>query len=298
MIEIIKNIKEEIKKSQKRYENVEKEFERKNGVFEHKSTEELFLLDNVSPDEWREFIQKIPVTDMLAGISDKELDIALSTSKKFPHVQKYRAEQKNYYNELESYLNNNNQANLSSIFGNFESSEEELKDELKNYNQSQFFIPKNLMSFLKFSSSTGGDFYFFGQEIDRFGIAENIIIRELIEDEIFPSFMIRFLILGDYCGGSIGTWLYDREVEDSEILFLDYEANTIQIVSKSMKNFTQRALKCYQEKVEQDYFEPSDEALQIIHSIDGEDVLPDAYEYSLTFTEDYPEHWQEIITDS
>lgn len=201
------------------------------------------------------------------------------------------------YETIKKRLHNDLKLNFWQITSGYGVSVKELSYELKEYKQSNYSVPKNLITFLKFSSSTGGRFCFFGQNLNSFGIADNEVIRNLIDDDIFPAFMIRFLVLGDCEGGSIGTWLYDNVVEDSEILFLDYEEQTIQIVSNSMKNFTQRALKCYHEDIEQDYFEPSDKALEIIREIDGDNVLPDSYTYSLSFTEDWLEHWQEIIKD-
>lgn len=297
MIELIKLIKTEISKSKQKNKYLERQFEEENGVFDHQSKENLLSLDNATDSEWKNFIKQIPVLDPIAGITDEELTAALENSGKFPNFLEYRKKIESYYKKLESEIAQDKKANFFSLFCGYGLSVDDLNYELAEYKQGQLVIPKNILSFLKFSSSTGGRFCFFGEYVDDFGIADNQVIRDLIDDELFPAFMIRFLVLGDYDGGSIGTWLYNYEVEDSEILFLDYEEQTIQIISNSMKNFTQRALRCYQESVEQNYFEPSDEVLKIIHEIDGDNVLPDSYEYSLNFTEDWPEHWQEIASD-
>ncbi len=201
------------------------------------------------------------------------------------------------YEEAKRKLHHDPKLNFWQMMSGYGVNKKELNYELEEYCQNKYIIPNNLLIFLKFSSYTGGRFSFFGRHLDNFSIQDNEVIRGAIRDNIFPKFMIRFLVLGDYDGGIIGTWLYDNEVEDGEILFLDCEEQTIQIISNSMKNFTQRALECYKSDIEQDFLEPSDKALKIIRAIDGNNVLPDSYVYSLTFTEDWPEHWQEIVSD-
>ncbi len=199
-----------------------------------------------------------------------------------------KTRKKDTYRQLQNKLKRSLKCNLEAAVGTAGRGKKYQQADLIYNEQADFRLPKNLELFIKFSDWTGFDFL--GTNID-FGISNNEEIRDGIAEELYPPFLMRFLVLGSNEYGYLGMWLYADEVEDSEILLFDNEENKIHIVSKSLKNFVQRALRCYQEDVENNWFEPSEKLAEIIQDVEGEMLSIDDTGLTLDFIEGFPESW-------
>lgn len=95
------------------------------------------------------------------------------------------------------------------------------------------------------------------------------------------------------------TWLLNKgdEAETSEILILDIVDRTISRLSNNMANFLLRGVECIKLEEKQDIYEPSEEVLQIIRQIDGDNVLPSKSAiYELDDLESFPDSWKKMLT--
>ncbi len=185
------------------------------------------------------------------------------------------------------------------LYDDYPDSIKEIYKELSEVGQGDFKIPKNITDFIRLFTIQPGQPNYFGVALeDGLQIEKNNNpIPQLIAEGYLPPFMRRFLVMGQYEHLTIGTWLYDEEKEDGEIIGYDFEGQYFVIVSNSIKNFARRGIECCKINTAQDWFSPDEKTLKIIGEIDGDGVLPNAYHYQLDYYDDWPEHWQEIVSD-
>lgn len=185
---------------------------------------------------------------------------------------------------------------------------EERLNKLHQTGQDKFCLSKELDYFFARTTMFGGALHdettvgdkAFGDTLGTIDLAQdNQLILDFIEQNILPKVMSRFLILAWLDDGEhlLGTWLYDDTKETTEILAFSLESRSLKLISNSFHNFLRRGIECYKSNTVQNYFSPTKPALKIIREVDGDKVFPKGEEFFLTFTEDWPNHWQEIASD-
>lgn len=320
MKETIKEIKTLIKLSDKEYgllyDKVAVEFDKKHS-FEEKTPQELFQNSDTIRKKWLRFenriIDLVDDGQAFSKVDHQESEYMLDLDK-FKSVKGYE----DSFLKVREYILYSNQFNkLSDTFfqeriepyrknlmtdlldANFPSPVKEIYEELSEIGLGVYKIPKNIVDFIRIFAIQPTQPNYFGLaltdglEIDR---TDNPI-PQLIEEGYLPPVMKRFLVLGQYEHLTVGTWLYDEEKEDGEILGYDFETGSFVIISHSMKNFAKRGIECCKINVAQDWLEPNEATLDIIKSIDGDNVLPNSYEYKLDYYDDWLEHWQELLSE-
>lgn len=161
-----------------------------------------------------------------------------------------------------------------------------------------YTFPKNVDDFVRWRRAITDERVArrFGAGLFTVGPQASVDIEDLVEDEILPQIMLRFIKFDDYEGtikGYLGMFAQPEGAEDSEIVLVDHEERLIYVVSHSFKSFFARGLECIRLEEDQDYFYPSEPVERIIRSIDGEDVLPTIETGRSVFFLDNDDEWPE-----